>query len=302
VLLHLIAWCYIAGLVHDEPSVDTVEFFAGEGAVTGAFRFLGYRSYPFEVKHDHVVEDLNSRSGFAFALSLVLNCKPGGCIWMGVVCSTWVFMFRASTGQGENRVLGNPTRCVLAGNRMVSRATLLVYLAHALGCLAVIEQPSSSILRLHPRLQMLLSLVDMYSCSFFLGYYMADSAKPITLLTNRPWFDRALQTRRSRSWFPRSTNVSTRSTDEYGVVRVTGDSGLKNTQTYPVAFGFAVASSHHEHSHLLLATAELSLMSNSGIVDLEWLWEPADDLWMDACLLRVFGLLKEMAVARGVSV
>ena len=40
--------------------------------------------------------------------------------WFGIVCSTWVFMCRSSTGRTALDVMGRPHRAVLIGNAMVS--------------------------------------------------------------------------------------------------------------------------------------------------------------------------------------
>jgi hypothetical protein len=74
---------------------------------------------------DAFCHDIMSDGGYAFALSLILRMTPGGLVWFGIVCSTWVWMCRNSTGRGELWWHGNQAACVQNGNAMVSRVCLL---------------------------------------------------------------------------------------------------------------------------------------------------------------------------------
>ena len=129
---------------------------------------------------------------------------------------------RSSTGRRDTNVLGDPWPKVLAGNRMACRSALIVFVAQALGHIVVIEQPTSSLLRFHPRMQEAITHVTLYRVNLYLGRYMADSAKPLTLLTNVAWLAGEILERRVRHWFPPSSDVTRRTVDEYGVRRATG--------------------------------------------------------------------------------
>ena len=84
VLLQLVALCLLAGLVDDKPGLDAVEFFAGQQSVTNAFCTRGYNAISFEMLYDPVCEDILSRSGFAYAISLVMRLEPGAVVWFPV--------------------------------------------------------------------------------------------------------------------------------------------------------------------------------------------------------------------------
>ena len=294
ILLQLVAWVFLAGLVLDQPGLDTVEFFAGRGALTESFRGRGFNGYAYEILTGGITHDFTSKSGFVHAIRLVLNTCPGGLIWLGVVCSSWVFMSRSSTGRRDTCILGSPFPGVLAGNIMASRAALIIYLAEALGHVVIVEQPSSSLLRFHPRLQEVIGRIQIFLHSLRLGHYMADSAKPLVLMSNVSWLGFALNQHRCRDWCPSSQTVYRRHIDEAGVRRTTGDTGLKGTQTYPLQFGLAVAFAYREHAAGLRARATCILESSADSIDLVWLWSPAQDLWHDAILAPVFEMLREI--------
>ena len=42
--------------------------------------------------------DMNSPSGFITALLFTLAVETGGLVWLGTVCSSWIFLSRGSTG------------------------------------------------------------------------------------------------------------------------------------------------------------------------------------------------------------
>jgi len=73
--------------------------------------------------------------------------------WFGIVCSSWVWMSRSTTGRNGLNVLGNVTESTMNGNRMVSRVVLLFMLASARGAACFLEQPVTSLMYLHERFQ-----------------------------------------------------------------------------------------------------------------------------------------------------
>jgi hypothetical protein len=299
VLIQLVAWAYIAGLVEDLPMLDAVEFFAGQGAVTSNLQMLGYSAYPFERDRDPLANDFCNGVGFGFAIALVLRVRPGGFIWLGIVCSSWVFMSRGSTGRHVNKILGVPWASVLTGNLMVSRAMLLLWLADSLGHFVTLKQPVSSLLPNHPRVQATIPYIPLFECHVFLGHFRAESRKLVALFSNRSWLGAELDRSRLQTWLPRSQNTYKLTTRDDGSVYTSGDKALKSTQTYPFGFGRAVALAYHYHIDELRASAEASLASAVCDIDLEWLWAPVEDPWLDAILLPVFVVYREIARARG---
>jgi hypothetical protein len=162
ILTQLVVWVYLAGLVSDP--IDGAEFFAGDMAITTKVRELGYSCFPYEIKFDGITHDINSDAGFVLALVVLCRVKLRGIVWFGIVCSTWVFMSRSTTGRDVHCPLGRPTTVVAAANKMTSRVMLLFWLAHAKQCFTVLEQPSSSLMYLHPRFQELIGLSGKHTC------------------------------------------------------------------------------------------------------------------------------------------
>ncbi len=81
--LQLVALCWLAGLAGggDMVNMNAVEFFAGQCAVTNALNARGIVCAPFEYHFDPVCNDIMSRCGFCYSISLILRLGPGSMIW-----------------------------------------------------------------------------------------------------------------------------------------------------------------------------------------------------------------------------
>ena len=301
-LLQLVVWVFLAGLIDSE--LDAAEFFAGDMAITSQLQTIGYAAFPFELKLDNEGHDILTDSGFCFALSLVCKLRRGGLAWFGIVCSTWVFMSRSTTGRHYCAPLGNMTDVVKKANCMTSRVVLLYWLASAQGCLVILEQPSSSLLYMHPRFQAMLRNVPTYLTKVFLGHFHAESPKLVHLYSNMPCVADVLKMK-TRGWLPMSQGVVLRSEGPDGREQVSGDSKLKETQSYPRAFGLGIARMYQKNKHDIDRWAENSAARASTMrVDWGWLWGPlehmgVDDSWADAELAGVIATLYELAQFRG---
>lgn len=89
--------------------------------------------------------DITTREGFAAALHLVMRLKPGGLLWQGVVCSSFVF----ANSSRCRRSPANPSgevgySAVAAGNIMAQIAVLFMFIALARGIQCGIENPAHS--------------------------------------------------------------------------------------------------------------------------------------------------------------
>jgi hypothetical protein len=127
-----------------------------------------------------------------------------------------------------------------------------------------------------------------------LGFYGAESRKPIMLFCNHPLLQ-SLESHRTTDTCPVSDNVCRYHTDEFGIKRSTGDANLKATQTYPVGFGIGVAAVFCECRPTLLGIApRLSPVP----IDLVGLFSDTDD-WPDANLSGVFARLWDLNANRG---
>ena len=81
VLVQLVALCCLAGLIEGLPTLDSVEYFAGMMAITNSLIFQGFIAEAFELKQDPLNCDIMSRTGYAYAISLVMRLHPGSMCW-----------------------------------------------------------------------------------------------------------------------------------------------------------------------------------------------------------------------------
>ena len=155
-LLHMLA--YLAALGTTQRDLHMVELFSGEGALATAFNENDMKSEQLDICRNPL-HDIRKVSGLMRACQLIMRLKVGGLLWSGTPCSTWVWIARSSTGRSRGNPLGRADQpCVSDANITASRVALLVLLAVARGCCWAIEQPGSSLLPEHPRMQMLARL------------------------------------------------------------------------------------------------------------------------------------------------
>lgn len=93
-------------------------------------------------------------------VSVLRGDADGFCNWSGIKCSTWVSISRATTLRSFFDPEGNrDLECVVQANVMAARTALILLLVATLSGVFVVEQPSSSLLFRHPRLQWLCSIL-----------------------------------------------------------------------------------------------------------------------------------------------
>ena len=147
--------------------------------MTKAFEAFGFRGCTFEVKHARVTQNILTREGFLFALTLIWRLAPKSIIVMAPVCSTWVYMSRSRTMRSEAFPHGaTDRRLVRDANVMISRLCFLIELAEARGVWWVVEQPLTSIMHLHKRFQRLLQTTVVFYHSFDMRRFGSPSRKP----------------------------------------------------------------------------------------------------------------------------
>ena len=171
-------------------SLDHVEYFAGQGRVTEAFRDAGLVGITFEVKADPVFQNLLTAEGFTTAVLWVLKLRPGGQILAAPVCSSWVTINAGTSGRTTEHPLGHQhLKYVQEANIMVSRTVALCLIAHSLGRRFIIEQPAGSLMPQHPRFQELMQKVPVTKHAMSMGDFGSRNRKPTWLFTNFPSID-----------------------------------------------------------------------------------------------------------------
>jgi len=140
-------------------------------------------------------------------VALLLRIKPGGYLHMAPVCSSWVFINRATSCRTAANPLGDTTKgYVGTGNKQAARCSALALIASWRNLVWTLEQPASSLFHLHPRWQWLLGHLQIWRHGFNMGAYGASSMKPSVLWANVPWvceLDRKL----AREYMPRDDGV-----------------------------------------------------------------------------------------------
>lgn len=172
VLLAAVAWALATRSITRD--LDLVELFAGKGALTATFREGGRAAVAYDINAG-AAENILTTAGWLRALTLVLRLRHGALLWAGVPCSSFVFINRGTSKRSASNPLGSPTQpTVQLANEIVARVGLLLLLAIARGVGWVVEQPGSSLLPQHPRMQLLRQL-GLHMCFAHVSAYTLSS-------------------------------------------------------------------------------------------------------------------------------
>ena len=180
-------WCSI---FDSTKGYAFIEHFAGEGQMTSTMKEVCGPSAKLDLEY-HRGMDILSSGGFAcmpqfpewnarhtnsvdwgnydcklrtHLVSILRGDEEGFVNWQGIKCSTWVSISRPTTLRSFFAPLGNLNlKCVREANEMVSRCALICCLVLALHQTFIIEQPHSSLLMRHPRMQWLCKLTRVSS-------------------------------------------------------------------------------------------------------------------------------------------
>lgn len=234
----------------ESTRTDVSELFSGVAYVAEAWTGAGLEASVYDILRHPVMEDILSPEGFLTAMRNVKNIREGGVLHVATVCSTWVYICRATTGRSVSKPLGNRREPLTEeANTMAARVALL--LAFAACCLVwfIHEQPLSSLL---PVTKFFLwsknvlrgTLQGLWREVFtWLGAYGHETWKPTQLLSNAPWsagLYKAL-TREQRFLLKPDTGVRHLPADPTTLRRrIAGASGLKSSQAYPKDYGLEV--------------------------------------------------------------
>jgi len=168
---------------------DFVEMFSGMQSVSDGARAFHFDGVAIDKKHGEIMNMLTP-AGFLFALGSVMKIKRGGFLWLAPPCSTWVFFSRHSSGRKHNPLGNGKHMTTIAQNRLVSRLCHILWVAFKRAVYVVIEQPISSLMKLHPRLMRLLRKFNYISWEMDMGAFCGFSQKRTMLLTNAPWVEK----------------------------------------------------------------------------------------------------------------
>eukprot|EP00969_Alexandrium_andersonii_P190998 8437568-Alexandrium_andersonii.AAC.1 len=146
--LHIV---YVVSLMPGVPdSIDVLESFSGDEAVTRSFQQGGYRAIGFEVLKNPLMKML-SAPGYVLFLKLLLQIRGGGFKLAAPVCSSWVWINRGTSRRSWSNPLGDTRQATIAqASCMVARVILGLLICEAKSIWWVLEQPQGSLMRRHP--------------------------------------------------------------------------------------------------------------------------------------------------------
>jgi hypothetical protein len=225
------------GLNHTQD-VRHVEYFSGDQAVTNAFLERGEVAIPFDVKNDPVYQSLNSDMGFVAAIHYNLKIACGGGFLAAPVCSSWVWVNRATAGRSISQPLGKWRHpYVHRANIQVSRLVILCWMAMARGLMWVVEQPKGSLLEHHPRWQELTRRTKVFRWNVYMSAFGTQAPKATWLYSNYPEIRNIHLFETGPPKKRKHMELAVHYKDDNGVKRTRGGKDLKASQSYTPGFG-----------------------------------------------------------------
>ena len=275
---------------------DTVEFFAGCKAWTKGMAARGFETATFEMLDDPVHQNIMNSYGFLYACELaMLTIDYLGFGWLAVLCSTWIWMCRASTGRSKWNPLGHKGRTSAKtehGNVMMARAAAIMRLYGARRIDSCLEQPDNSCGPTgEPRMSATINLLEMKKTKISMGNFRGPSKKDMQLWSQGEWvpglyrkFDRAMM------GTPPAMPLTVPNEGPAGGVN--GAAGLKDSQAYTLEFGHACASLFDLWRHRTEAEAarfkeadEMRALADTTL-DNDEAWQVTDP-WDDGEMFKV---------------
>jgi len=172
------------------------EFFAGTNTIYLGALDAGLPASSFEVLDDGIFQNFLGNSGYLNAAYAVRRLQGHGLGWFAPVCSSWVFINRASSKRTAANPGGNLDSVhARRGNIMARRTALLCMALVAKRSLFIVEQPISSIMKSHGSMLVLQKAVSKIGQAFriqflWLRAYGHDIPKPTELYTNSDYAEK----------------------------------------------------------------------------------------------------------------
>ena len=149
IIISLVAWCpRIRAKVPQEQLLQAVEQWAGQAEITKNIHFLGMRAQVFDFSYsmdppNNVLCEKDLRS-WSLALCFAV---PGGLMWQGVCCKSFVWICRSVTRRSKTQPYGEEkAEFAQLGNAFAIRAAFLAILAYFVQ-VPWFEQPLSSLIQ-----------------------------------------------------------------------------------------------------------------------------------------------------------
>ena len=189
---------------------------------------------------DGADQDVLTPAGLAKTISFLCRVKTRGLLWLGIPCSSWVFVGRSNAQRYFFHPEGNTNNEYTSRHNQIAEVGMnLAWLAYCLGVFFVIEQPEQSVLFSWWPMQLTLFRCGCNRVSITLDSFGAPSQKSLVLHGTAPWLEDVQDASRSlrpQNRGKRQTLVH-RKTIKLGI-RITGKvKSLKKSEEYPPRFG-----------------------------------------------------------------
>ena len=268
---------------HESPDLLHIDWFAGVAGIHKAFESLGYGSVALDIKQDKRWMNFTSKEGILTSFCVMRRLRRRGGQHWGTVCSSWIFLNKATSRRFEQCPLGVPPRpaYVEDANKMVSLMCMFWRWALCKRCVTILEQPATSLMRHHPRVQDIRrqlgprwKLVHTH-----MGAWGGPTEKPTLLHGDAPYMG-ALARTPSKDDYKRFEEEDHHTTVRTADGKVSGGEDLKHSQEYPRQYAEEVARLFDEHHKVPVEVDSDS--DDSDIAD-----DTEVDRWADAELASV---------------
>lgn len=165
---------------------------------------------------------------------------------------------------------------------MVSRMTLILWLLQSKQAFYLYEQPGSSLLWNHPRMESFIQSCDAFRAWTWMGAYGAGSPKGTTLWSSRRAVHKLNRSLPNKTWSHEMTKKTILSN---GKLSVSGGRDLKSSQAYTPEFGFSTLSVWLSEPDVVIPD-----MTKVKIPNI-WATIPKKERWDDARLVEVMQYL-----------
>jgi hypothetical protein len=225
-------------------TLDAVEFFAGDGQITAALQRAAFNVRAVDAASGEAESNLGSTRGFRNALSLIMQVKASGFIWLAPPCSAWVFLSSSWHGRSpENGYRGKRRKHfadIRDANSLAVVVAMCILVARWRNVGYIMEQPSNSKLYKYGPIRRALRATQASKVSTYLQSFCPTFPlqKALSLVFTCPW---AQQLARRQ---PGSIGSQSSSCYEKDACtgRVSGRPALSETAAYPREFGQKVFS------------------------------------------------------------
>ena len=292
----------LQSVVPEKPDCDFVEYFCGNKAVTKGLLQRGLKGFGYDKKQDFHQEDLQSPLGFIVALVWVLRVKiDEGLIWLGTVCSSWIWLSRGSCRRTRAKPRGGFFEgiSVQKGNILTAHSAVLMAIAYARGLIWVLEQPDSSLMKYHPAMKAVRRRLrrigePWWQIQTFMGAFDGPTTKGHELYSNSEIIG-SLRREHPGPNRDRSVQTAKKTCSKNGKVSVCGGKDLSDSQAYTPAFGHAVATAYIDLRHDERLVSDM--MGYETGSESEGSDDNDDEIWDDCRFEDAIDVLKSWQIA-----